>query len=291
MYVDADGKVLAAEALTSGKPGSVAVTTDLVRDFRFRAEIRARMKRLAAVGYYVLHNHPSGNPEASDGDIALTKAFATGISGFHGGVIIDHNAYTQIMAEVRPWGKRLTAQTVNFAPGEQAPYGPERLGPETGQRPKGLRAIPDVTGGAPYRHISRPEHVAELGRYIHDGKGVTLAYMSNGRVMAVQDVPSATWRSTNIAIKGGLDDYIRGRARAYGAKEVFAYTTERGLRGRWRLPDARRRPAGLRRARRIASRCWRTGRARTRAGPDADQRAGQVRARGEEARGFPAADP
>ena len=36
-------------------------------------DMKDRMKRLKADGYYLLHNHPSGNPKASEADVYSTK--------------------------------------------------------------------------------------------------------------------------------------------------------------------------------------------------------------------------
>ncbi len=58
--------------------------------------IRLRMKRMGATGYYLLHNHPSGDPTASRQDIAVTGLFRKEVPGFQGHVIIDSNQYAVI---------------------------------------------------------------------------------------------------------------------------------------------------------------------------------------------------
>lgn len=53
-----------------------------------------RMKRLNADGYFMLHNHPSGDVTESNADRNLTKYFKQNLPGFRGHIIIDHNKYT-----------------------------------------------------------------------------------------------------------------------------------------------------------------------------------------------------
>jgi hypothetical protein len=50
------------------------------------------LKNLDADGFYLLHNHPSGNPDPSSADIDLTQKFSQKFKGkFLGHTIIDHN--------------------------------------------------------------------------------------------------------------------------------------------------------------------------------------------------------
>ena len=51
------------------------------------------MKDAGADGYYLMHNHPSGNVNASKADINITKKIAKEIPGFRGHVILNHNKY------------------------------------------------------------------------------------------------------------------------------------------------------------------------------------------------------
>ncbi len=51
------------------------------------------MKDAGADGYYLMHNHPSGNVQASKADINITKKIAKEMPGFRGHVILNHNKY------------------------------------------------------------------------------------------------------------------------------------------------------------------------------------------------------
>lgn len=69
--------------------------------------LRQIMKESGADGYYMLHNHPSGDVSPSklqgvdkkDGDIEVTKTIADNVPGFKGHVIIDSNKYATLTLE------------------------------------------------------------------------------------------------------------------------------------------------------------------------------------------------
>lgn len=87
--------IVGSEAVTSYLVEGSSVSTkeskeDIVKD---RID---RMKRLGADGYYLLHNHPSGNASPSPEDIETSMAHAALISGYKGHVVIDHNTYSLI---------------------------------------------------------------------------------------------------------------------------------------------------------------------------------------------------
>lgn len=60
----------------------------------FKIQMEETMRRLSADGYYITHNHPSGNIKASFEDKLETYRFQTGIKGFRGHIIIDHTEFT-----------------------------------------------------------------------------------------------------------------------------------------------------------------------------------------------------
>lgn len=62
-------------------------------------ELRTQMANAKADGYYLLHNHPSGIPEASRADIAITRNFAIRLPGFKGHIIIDQDKYGVVLAD------------------------------------------------------------------------------------------------------------------------------------------------------------------------------------------------
>lgn len=86
-----DGKVVGHNAYSSRDPSLVYVTPNI------REKITADLKGLEADGFYLLHNHPSGNPEPSREDIKLTMIFHEEFKDkLLGHTIINHTAGTTI---------------------------------------------------------------------------------------------------------------------------------------------------------------------------------------------------
>ena len=97
-----DNEIVGYESTTSRMPNLCNVfnykTTNMNgQDFtRGCVEMVNRMFRLGANGYYLMHNHPSGNAKASQPDIQLTKQLAKSVNGFLGHVIVDHSTFSWI---------------------------------------------------------------------------------------------------------------------------------------------------------------------------------------------------
>lgn len=64
----------------------------------FFEDVKQTMQRSGADGFYMLHNHPSGEPNPSPADKQLTRAFAQRLPGFKGHVVINSNKYAYISA-------------------------------------------------------------------------------------------------------------------------------------------------------------------------------------------------
>lgn len=90
--------IVGQEAISSRIPGQTKVFEYNNREKGFY-KIKDRMKRLAADGYYMVHNHPSGKAVASQIDINTTQLFAKNIPGFKGHVIVNSGTYAIIERE------------------------------------------------------------------------------------------------------------------------------------------------------------------------------------------------
>ena len=64
----------------------------------FRQWIRDTMESSGADGFYMLHNHPSGDPTPSPADEKITRVTATEVPGFRGHVVINSNRFAVIDA-------------------------------------------------------------------------------------------------------------------------------------------------------------------------------------------------
>lgn len=71
------------------------------RDMDIFHDIHEHMKNVGADGFYMLHNHPTGNPTPSNSDVSLTRFFSERIPGFQGHIVIDHNAYAHITKDLQ----------------------------------------------------------------------------------------------------------------------------------------------------------------------------------------------
>jgi len=91
-----DGKVVGQTGITSRMPSTVLIfDNDLDRENKLN-DLGKQKEALGADGFYMLHNHPSGNPQPSRADIFITKQFDKGIDGFLGHVVINGDKYAFI---------------------------------------------------------------------------------------------------------------------------------------------------------------------------------------------------
>lgn len=97
-----DNKIVGYESTTSRTPNLCNIFNYKVNGIekqnftRGCIEMVNRMFKLGANGYYLMHNHPSGNAKASQTDIQLTKQLANSVKGFLGHVIVDHGTFSWI---------------------------------------------------------------------------------------------------------------------------------------------------------------------------------------------------
>jgi hypothetical protein len=99
-FTDADGNIISQLGVTSRLPGSsnAIIGNDLNK---YLVEVQKAAKDVGAVGFWMLHNHPSGNVQSSGADRVLTKTFNKYMPGmnFLGHVIIDTNKYGLILPD------------------------------------------------------------------------------------------------------------------------------------------------------------------------------------------------
>lgn len=159
-------------------------------------EMRQRMQRLGADGYYLLHNHPSGKSEMSAPDKTVSFQFDAAVPGFKGHVVIDSGEYTVLspdhLATTHPLG--------------------------IGARDVLLRAeIPHDLLGQPLKNA---DDAARLGMALQSPKGfVSVLYRAaEGQIRAIQEIP----RNLFVRVKEATD-YIRGQARAFGGADVVSF--------------------------------------------------------------------
>ena len=100
-----DNNIVNYETITSRLPNScdifkVKAKTPFQKNIKGYQDISRRMYRLGANGYYLQHNHPSGNAKASINDMWITQEIEENIKGFKGHIIVDHGTYSWIEKDI-----------------------------------------------------------------------------------------------------------------------------------------------------------------------------------------------
>jgi hypothetical protein len=207
-------QVVGHEGVSSRMPGfSAAFIGDPKTAIK---QIRERMTRLEADGYYLLHNHPSGEVTPSDNDAELTQRFHEEVKGFKGHVIIDSGKYAVMRSPSA--NARYIEMDVETKPLPDTPIG--------WIDPLLTPAMPHPDLGTP---IKSPVDVAMVGiKAKAPDNYVTLMYRSQGVLRALQNVPAGLFNTTEHA-----SNFLRGMARRFGAMDVVAYTSPQA---RTRIP-------------------------------------------------------
>lgn len=89
-------RIIHHTAISSRLPGSVYLEQINGSDYHLGDWVNDTRFRVQADGYWLLHNHPSGNAAASRQDERFTAQMASLAPGFNGHVIINTNQYSVI---------------------------------------------------------------------------------------------------------------------------------------------------------------------------------------------------
>jgi len=195
-------KIIAHEGISSRMPNfSAAFGKNVSQDIY---KMKDRMKRMGADGYYMLHNHPSGDPEPSKPDINLTAMYNNRVPGFKGHVVIDSGKYAWLGPADGKGFATLEREKVLYLPKDW-------------KDPLFSPAIPHKALGS---SIRTPDELAIVGNAIKTSKDyLTFIYRAGRTVRAIQEMPISIIKTS----EKGVSDYIRGRMREFGAADVFVY--------------------------------------------------------------------
>ncbi|MBB6562259.1 DNA repair protein RadC, partial [Acidovorax soli] len=91
-----DGQVVHATGVSARLPGETPMVPAGMTFSEYIKEFRDNMQRTGADGYYVLHNHPSGNPRPSPEDLNATADLEAHVPGMLAHVVINSNKYAVI---------------------------------------------------------------------------------------------------------------------------------------------------------------------------------------------------
>lgn len=205
-----NNKIVGQEAITNKIPNSVSVFKRKPRliDERIRLfeNMRGKIKRLNADGYYLAHNHPSGSAEASESDVKITRMIALSVRGFLGHIIIgDSNRYSIIEKNKDGMILMPKEQTLNEV------------------TIKNLENKLKDTNPYDIKIKSREELVALLEK-IQNEKEYSVAVLTDSKckVRMILDIPN---RMFNQDLKN-LNGYFKNIARNCGSIRIFIGTQD-----------------------------------------------------------------
>lgn len=162
-----------------------------------------RMFRLGANGYYLMHNHPSGDAKASRPDIEITRKISEGVKGFLGHVIIDHGTYSWIENE---HGRMKVSDSLPINNTTQLKSSSECKGnPLLDQK------------------ITCRNDLARLMYDVKHAENYSLLILCNtqNKIRLIQDIPNCFMNMTVDQLAG----YIRNQAKLSGSIKAYISTT------------------------------------------------------------------
>lgn len=107
-------KIVGHEQISTKTPNAVKIFP-VAKNGKMNTEkcfykIRNRMKRLESDGYYMVHNHPSGNAKASNCDLKVTESFYEKINGFKGHLIVNLESYAWL--DIDKYGRAVSSNYI-----------------------------------------------------------------------------------------------------------------------------------------------------------------------------------
>lgn len=178
-------KVVHATGVSARLPGTAPLLPKNGTEEDFAAWLKETMATAGADGFYLLHNHPSGDPTPSRADISVTANVAKAVPGFKGHVIINSNRYAVISKE---GGSRVFEKD----------FGPDLL------------LKPSKPHPALGQAVSKSSELAAIAKSIQQPGFITVvAADSKLNIRAIVDYPEATLARPSGILLGGLRRIMR----------------------------------------------------------------------------------
>jgi proteasome lid subunit RPN8/RPN11 len=198
VFLTKDGVIVHATGVSARLPGQAPMVPKGMATEDYFQFFREQMRQTGADGYYVLHNHPSGDPTPSSPDVALTRELAAQVPGMLGHVVINSKRF----AVIQPNGKQEVVER---------DFGPETL--LAASKPSPLLGIA----------IERPSTLVALGKSLQKPGWLTLIGVdSNQAVRVVADAPASNL-SRSPSVLAGM---VRRLMRQSGARSVHLVGTD-----------------------------------------------------------------
>ncbi|URI08918.1 PLxRFG domain-containing protein [Aquincola tertiaricarbonis] len=156
--------------------------------------LKDQLQATGADGYYILHNHPSGDPTPSDADSRLTKWLGAQVPGMRAHVVINSNRYAVMSGD----GEAYRVETRDF--------GPDKL------------LVPSKPSAALGKSITSVKALVQLGQSLKRPGWLTLVGTdSNGEVRAIGDAPAEILRKNYLFLAAAARRFMRQS----GSQSVF----------------------------------------------------------------------
>jgi len=189
-----DNKIVGTENITSKLLGSSVLykyyknsTEDQSMAHTF-VDLKTKYDRLDSDGYYLFHNHPSGNNKLSNKDISATKLFNNRLPGFKGHIIEGSDMFTIIDGD----------GNINEFPLKDK---------------KEYNSLGTIKGA---------QSIANMASHYAFDKNVSVVFYVNARleVMAVQEVDNYEFKEQSVA------NYFSKQKKENGAHYLFLVTKD-----------------------------------------------------------------
>ncbi|MDP9908235.1 hypothetical protein J2W27_000328 [Variovorax boronicumulans] len=194
------GRIVHATGVSARLPGQAPMIPAGTTEAEYLQQFRDQMSQTGADGYYILHNHPSGDPTPSPSDLKLTRYLAARVAGMKAHVVINSNKFAEIDPGVDEGASVEEMVRVKV-------FGAEEL----------LKASKpmEVLG----KTLLDPRDLVALGKSLQREGWITLVGRgSDGRVRAVSEAPSEILTRSRAYLSG----VVRRFMRMSGSRDVFA---------------------------------------------------------------------
>lgn len=200
VFFTKNGEIVHATGISARMPGHAPMLPHGMSEAEYLGQFRDNMARTGADGYYLLHNHPSGNPTPSREDIALTERLAGQVPGMLGHVVINSGKY----AVIQPPRTSLSGiPSPAMAETIYRDFGPDMM----------LKAsVPSPFLNKP---ISKPDDLVAIGKSMQKPGWITLVGAgSDNKVRLIADAPSSILGRPDAVLAAT----VRGMMRRSGAR-------------------------------------------------------------------------
>ena len=205
-----ENKIVGYESISSRVPNYVNIfernKKGRVNTERCVYKVLNRMNRLGADGYYMVHNHVSGESKASNEDLKTTTFFIKYIKGFLGHLIINNENYSWVcFDEKENTVKADNQKTINV------------------RRANKMKKVLNEKSIYDVKILSRDDLVSVLNA-IKNTQNYSIAILtdSKGQIRMILDIPNNFFNMQEEQLKG----YFKNLARMSGASRVFFGTND-----------------------------------------------------------------